>query len=417
MLTPFFRIAPERSRNIPNFELQSSNYPPEVLSNKLILTPSAPAPGNQRGAVWSERTLDHQRWLADVDFRMSGPERGGGNLNIWLAKDGPTSVGTSSVYTVGKFEGLVLVLDSNGPRGIGSLRAYLNDGTKEYKSQTGIDNLAFAHCDYPFRNLGRPTQVKIRQTDRMLSVDLDGYSCFKSEDVVIPTGYRVGITAASADVADSAEIFKLVVMQDSNEFQNQNQNQNQNQQTQREFQETSQQPVAGSGNGVADAEAFERDSIPDADAAAITSSIEQFADLHNRLQNMNHHLTTIYKQLSSADQHGEKRHEEVAIQLGQMRGLFDRLDKLDAIEEKLAKMERDIKSLNTELRQSVANAESAVKYHVTGHLEGHHNKLAETLRHPGNGTLILVIVLCQLFVVVTYLVYKRRKANSPKKYL
>ncbi|CAK7208588.1 hypothetical protein SBRCBS47491_000142 [Sporothrix bragantina] len=422
------RIAPEHSRTIPHFELQGNPYTPEVLSNKLILTPAAPAPGNQRGAVWSERTLDYQRWLTDVDFRVSGPERGGGNLNIWLVKDGPTNIGTSSVYTVGRFEGLVLVLDANGARGGGSLRGYLNDGTKDYKALTGIDSLAFAHCDYPFRNLGRPAQVKIQQTDRLFSVELDGHLCFSSEDVVIPTGYRVGVTAASADVPDSAEIFKLVVMHDNNDHTYQDSHENQ--QNQHEFHETQQKPVAG-GEGHApvrisragmvedtpEAQAYERDNIPDSEASSITSSKAQFADLHNRLQSVNHHLSTIFRQVASSDQLGEKRHEEVSIQLGQLKAFLTKLDRLDMIEDKLEQIERDMKSLHSELRQSVANAESAVKYHVSGHLEGHHDKLAETLRHPGHGRLILVIVAGQLLVVASYLLYKRRKAGSPKKYL
>lgn len=32
-------------------------------------------------------------------------------MQIWYAKDGQNQVGTSSIYTVGKFDGLVLVID------------------------------------------------------------------------------------------------------------------------------------------------------------------------------------------------------------------------------------------------------------------------------------------------------------------
>jgi mannose-binding lectin 1 len=96
-------------RAVPNFHLIGKPDPPEILSNKLVLTP--PAPGNQRGAVWSENVLAHNYWTVDVDFRATGPERGGGNLQIWYVKDGETMVGTSSIYTVGKFDGLALSID------------------------------------------------------------------------------------------------------------------------------------------------------------------------------------------------------------------------------------------------------------------------------------------------------------------
>ena len=93
---------------------------PEILSNKIVLTP--PAPGNQRGAIWSEKVLQHSQWTVDVDFRATGPERGGGNLQIWYAKNGKEDVGTSSIYTVGRWEGLALVVDQYA----GSVRTLLH---------------------------------------------------------------------------------------------------------------------------------------------------------------------------------------------------------------------------------------------------------------------------------------------------
>ena len=55
-------------------------------------------------------------WQANLDFRVNGPERGGGNLQLWYTKEGESSIGTSSIYTVGKFDGLVLVVDLYGGR-------------------------------------------------------------------------------------------------------------------------------------------------------------------------------------------------------------------------------------------------------------------------------------------------------------
>ena len=51
-------------------------------------------------------------WTADIDFRATGPERGGGKLAVWLASNGQNEVGTSSIYTVGKFDGLALNIDT-----------------------------------------------------------------------------------------------------------------------------------------------------------------------------------------------------------------------------------------------------------------------------------------------------------------
>lgn len=83
---------------------------PAILSNKVILTP--PVSANQRGAVWSDKTLQDNAWTVDLDFRATGPERGDGKLVVWLARNGRYEVGTSSIYTVGKFDGLALNIDT-----------------------------------------------------------------------------------------------------------------------------------------------------------------------------------------------------------------------------------------------------------------------------------------------------------------
>ena len=52
--------------------------------------------------------------MVDFAFRASGPDRGGGNLQLWYTKDGRAGVGTSSLYTIGNFDGMVLVIDQYG---------------------------------------------------------------------------------------------------------------------------------------------------------------------------------------------------------------------------------------------------------------------------------------------------------------
>ena len=58
--------------------------------------------------------VSQPEWNANFEFRATGPERGGGNLQIWYTKEGQAYVGTSSIYTVGQFDGLVLVVDQHG---------------------------------------------------------------------------------------------------------------------------------------------------------------------------------------------------------------------------------------------------------------------------------------------------------------
>jgi len=101
-----------------------------------------------------------------------------------------SGVETASVYTVDRFDGLGLVLDQYGGQG-GSLRGFLNDGTTGYRQRTNIDSLAFGHCTYSYRNLGRMSRMRVSQDERGFEVSVDEKRCFRSEKMVLPTGLHV----------------------------------------------------------------------------------------------------------------------------------------------------------------------------------------------------------------------------------
>lgn len=61
-------------------------------------------------------SVSQSEWSAEFQFRASGPERAGGILQLWYTKDGRARIGTSSIYTVGQFDGFALVVDTHGGR-------------------------------------------------------------------------------------------------------------------------------------------------------------------------------------------------------------------------------------------------------------------------------------------------------------
>ncbi|KAK4252330.1 concanavalin A-like lectin/glucanase domain-containing protein [Corynascus novoguineensis] len=398
------RISPEGSQSIPNFSLQGRPNVPELLSDRVILTPVAP--GNQRGAVWADKPLPNQNWIADVEFRANGPERAGGNLNIWLVKDGSHVVGSDSVYSAGRFEGLGLLIDQHSGSG-GMLRGFLNDGTTDYAHNPDVDSLAFGQCKFTYRNLGRPTQIKLRQTDTNFIVQVAGRTCFQSDKIRIPSGYNFGITAASADNPDSFEIFKLAVLteQIAQQDSGNNNNNNNEKKPRMNFGRSGQTSVDDPYDNV----------IPDEDADTITSSKAQFADLHNRLQSVNHHLSTIFRSIGQNAGVGEQRHAEVSAMLGELKGLMNRLEKVDVFEQWLRDIQTEIRSMRQEMAGRLRDSENAIKYHV----DDKHQTLAEDVKghtKSGHARLIWVVIGSQFLLVGVYAYYKRKKI-SPKKYL
>ena len=166
---------------IPGWRLiGDKGYTPDILSDRVILTP--PYPGNKRGAIWAERAQSDDQWTADFDFRASGPERASGNLQLWYAKEGHDVIGTASIYTIGKFDGMSIVVSQYGGQG-GSVRGFLNDGQTSFKDHHNVDRLAFGTCDFPYRNLGRFIRLSVKQTSDSIEVEVDGRPCFKTDKV------------------------------------------------------------------------------------------------------------------------------------------------------------------------------------------------------------------------------------------
>ncbi|GAW23936.1 hypothetical protein ANO14919_135130 [Xylariales sp. No.14919] len=411
------RINDRGQATVPGFSIQGTPNVPEILSNKLILTP--PVPGNARGAAWGDQPNEYREWVADVDFRANGGERGSGNLNIWLARRGDQEIGSSSIYTVGRFDGLALVIDQHGGSA-GMIRGFLNDGTVDFKSHHSVDSLAFGHCYYAYRNLGRPSQIKLRQTTQAFKVEIDNRLCFESDQITIPPGYQFGITAASADNPDSFEIFKLVVMTENLAAKSQSSSPNQQQQNDGQNQAKAQTSYGRNNqntNSPRSNDAFD-DAIPDASADTITSSKAQFADLHNRLQSVNHHLSTIFRQGAGMNNMNEKRHEETSQMINDLKQSLSKLDKLDKLEwlaSEMTKMQRDIQNIKTDLNNRISQSEDNVKRAISSN----HGTMLEhvaTQTTPRHGKLIFVIIGSQIVLVVGYIIYERRK-TLPKKYL
>ncbi|KDN70876.1 putative legume-like lectin family protein [Colletotrichum sublineola] len=398
-------ISPNNDGHVPNFVLQGQPTQPEVLSNKVILTPVAP--GNQRGSIWSTQKLMHDKFIADIDFRANGPERAGGNLNIWLTRGGSADVGMSSVYTAPRFDGLVLVIDGHGGTG-GMVRGFLNDHSTDYKAQSDISALAFGHCQYNYRNLGRPSQIKLRQTDHAFKVEIDGRLCFETDKVKIPLGYTFGITAASADNPDSFEIFKMVVMSDSLHSPDNGQQQAHEQKS-NQGASNSKNPRSGNADPV------DLEEIPDASADTITSSREQFADLHNRLQSVYHQIGTVFRSIHDSNQHAEHRHEETSQILDLLRQEIRKFEKINDLDSRISGLEREVRAMRTDLNLQMKNTEHALKNFIGDHHSSLTSHIAEAA--PGHGKLIAVIVGSQVVLAVGYLLYKKRKNSMPKKYL
>lgn len=166
-------------KHIPGFTMSGENHQPEIFSDRIVLTPAWP--GNKRTAIWADHPENGEEWSADLEFRVSGPERGSGNLVLWLVKD-KKEVNAASIYTVGNFDGLAVVVGQAGGKG-GSVRGFLNDHSVSFKDESNVDHRTFGQCDFSYRNLGRFVPLQVRQTHDTFEISVDGRPCFKTHKV------------------------------------------------------------------------------------------------------------------------------------------------------------------------------------------------------------------------------------------
>ncbi|MCJ1383024.1 hypothetical protein MMC17_006137 [Xylographa soralifera] len=376
------------------------------MTDKIILTP--PYPGNKRGSLWTDVKVSQREWVADFEFRVTGPEHGGGNLQLWYTKEGRPGIGTSSVYTVEKFEGLVLVIDMYGGQA-GSIRGFLNDGTTDFKNHHHLESLAFGHCDYSYRNLGRPSKLQLKQDSSGFEVNVDGNPCFRSDKVLLPSENYFGITAASSDTPDSFEIYKFILSTTATYT--------------REEPRRVPAPPAPQQQ-----QQQQQEQAPDIiqDAPPLTEQVLNAPSAPQQQSSAD--FTALQQQLNSASASLSTMSSTLISRLDSLSALVATAERQRVLDGRLAALENQL----GELKQTIALAgkDTGGKFEeMHAKIGERHDALLEGLQERvghllsaggkkrGWGFLMLMVVIVQVGGLAGYWYYRKRRDGSVKKYL
>ncbi|GIZ48405.1 hypothetical protein CKM354_001146700 [Cercospora kikuchii] len=410
---------------ISGWHAASVNHDLHVTRDRVILTP--PWPGQTKGAIWSDQSIGQVNdWTAQLEFRASGQEVGSGNLQLWYTH-GYDTLHADSVYNAGKFDGLVIVVDQYGGSG-GKIRGFLNDGSVDYRSSTSLESLAFGHCDYSYRNLGRPSKLKITSRGG-LTVSIDDKTCFSSDKISLPTGdYFFGITATTGENPDSFEVTKFVVSSGGDPVTGGQQGYPGN---------TAQQPIQGQQQQQNTPQIKKMDSmpgapemLPDRDADQIKSQTEQFADLHNRVQGLTHQMGTVYWEIKNLADKIDSKHLDTVTKINNVGASRDTglppetVGKINALHDRVSSIESIVNIIRDDIegrdyKQSLDelhNAMSFLHYNFHDHLEPKMEKVIKT-HGPSTSQMVFTIIGFQCLMVLFYALYKRQRHSQPKKYL
>lgn len=224
----------------------------------------------------------------------------------------------------------------------------------------------------------------------------------------LPLGNNFGLTAASAENPDSFEVFKFVTTTESHTPDILDPAQGN---------VGSQQILNSDVHGRAEDKPRGGGEIPsysdpvEEAASKYTSSSEQFADLHNRLQSMMKHISATSRDQAHWQTQAQKTSELLA----------ERLSRIEASLGELHSLRERIDAIQADVRQTKSDLHNQLDRHVAniqGEVRDTHSSLTGRIeKGSGIGRFVVVVVGSQVVLVGAYLLYKRRRAGNHMKYL
>lgn len=225
----------------------------------------------------------------------------------------------------------------------------------------------------------------------------------------MPSGYFFGISAASADTPDSFEVYKFVASTPTGITR----------ELPRRNPPSQQPPPPASNAGAAVNGQDSRSSSSDIQLAA------QVTDLQNRLQSMSQQVDNVFREVQQLVSKFEARHQELAHKITSNEQLSALDRRVQSFEDTLRSHEGHFSSIQGALKDSHSTLNEGLTQHMT-HRKCHspmYRPVTLTVpsvistKSPKTSSFIIALIVFQLLLAGSYVMYKRRRANGPKKYL
>ncbi|GMM34535.1 Emp47 protein [Saccharomycopsis crataegensis] len=210
------------TKQLSNWESRGST---SLDGGRLLLTPESSS-GRYEGSIWNKNyRLSKKSFSIDLTFRATGSDGKTGNgFVFWILNDSQGNVDklvrtdTTMYGGPSKFDGLAIVVDSNGPLG-STLRGYANDNSKEFDvTNPEFFKQEFGKCIIGYQDSQVPATLRISYDDifSQFKVSIDNKICFETNQFKVSESdldFIIGASAASGkyDKQEAFEIFKLNV--------------------------------------------------------------------------------------------------------------------------------------------------------------------------------------------------------------
>ncbi|KAL8731452.1 MAG: hypothetical protein Q9166_003427 [cf. Caloplaca sp. 2 TL-2023] len=211
------------------------------------------------------------------------------------------------------------------------------------------------------------------------------------KQIKLPSGYYFGVSAASADTPDSFEVYKFV---------------------------TSTAPGVTRELPRRDSSPQRPPSAPNSGAPANDQGIQhassdaqfavQFTDLQNRLQTLSQSLENVLREVQQLASKSDARHQDLSHKVMSSEQLSAMDTRIQSIENTLRGYSGQFSDIQNSLKDSHSTLNEGLTQQMTHIISA---------KSPKMGSFVIVVIVFQLLLAGSYVLYKRRRANGPKKYL
>jgi len=183
-----------------------------IFQNYIRLTQEQQS---QIGYIWNKNPLTIKDWKATVSFKIDGKSRlGGDGIAFWyVAKPGTEGKAFGSLE---QFKGLGVFIDTfdnDNKRDNPYISVIVNDGSLTFDPMTDGKDIQVGGCRASARKTNDPVLLHVQYIgstkELKVSYDLGGsggyHECYTGI-VDLPTGYYLGLSAATGGVFDNQDI-------------------------------------------------------------------------------------------------------------------------------------------------------------------------------------------------------------------
>jgi lectin, mannose-binding 1 len=178
----------------------------------------------------------------------------------------------------------------------------------------------------------------------------------------------------------------------------------------------------------------EKDRLKDTDPSTFKTDRERFDDLHARTQLLNHQLDMMFHDLTSMREFQEEKHRELLQWLAPIHDYVAQTkNSQERLELVIGQIRNDVelkqfKEHLEELRGMVGQSHMSLVEHLPNVLNAGtsfsldqenlaNDFTAATAASPRMGFFVFIVIVSQVMLLGSYIVYRKRRDMQPKKYL